>query len=377
MNRSDRAALRRADALMGADAAPVPALGDAPEPDAGFAAPVTEPDAGFAEHVPAPESLAQAVARLAKLAPLDYEQVRAAEAERFKPIRVSALDDAVEAARPKSETHGKSFTLCDPEPWPEPVSLPAVLGELEAAILRHMSMSRAGAICVTLWVAHTWCYREFEFTPRLAIISPLPRCGKSTLLAIIQATASRSFKADNISASGTFRTIEALAPLTLLLDEADSFLRDNEELRGVLNSGYERSGCVVRTIEIKEVWTPVRFSTWCPAAIAAIRRIPATIEDRSVPARLQRAGAGAGIVKLRTPGARQALREIARKFCRWRQDGPTLTAEPTVPAALNDREADISVPLLSVAEAAGPEWAERARGAARSFRPASGSRRRG
>jgi putative DNA primase/helicase len=148
-----------------------------------------------------------------------------------------------------------------------------------------------------------------------------------------------------------------------LLDEADSFLRDNEELRGVLNSGYERGGCVVRTIEIKDQWTPVRFSTWCPAAIAAIRRIPATIEDRSIPARLQRAGAGAGIVKLRTPGARQALREIARKFCRWRQDGTTLTAEPMIPAALNDREADISVPLLSIAEAAGPEWAERARAA--------------
>ncbi len=365
MSRADREALRRADALMGADATEPGAADDAPEPDA----PEMEPDAGpetdadFAEHVPPPESAAAAVARLAKLPPLDYEQMRVAEAERLG-IRVSALDDAVQAARPKSpETHGKSFTLCDPEPWLEPVSLPAILADLEATILRHMSMSRATAICATLWVAHSWVYQRFEFTPRLAILSPLPRCGKSTLLAITQATASRTFKADNISASGTFRTIESLAPLTLLLDEADAYLGENEELRGVLNSGYERGGCVVRTVEIKDQWTPVRFATFCPAAIAAIRRIPATIEDRSIPARLQRAGAGAGLVKLRAPGARQALRNIARKFCRWRQDTPALTAEPVVPAALNDREADISVPLLSIAEAAGREWTERARAA--------------
>lgn len=323
----------------------------------------TEPDDFELNSEPPPESAAETVARLAKLPPLDYEQVRVAEAERLG-IRVSALDDAVQAARPKSpETHGKSFALADPEPWPDPVSLPSVLADLEAAILRHMSMSRAGAICGTLWIAHTWVYQRFEFTPRLAVISPLPRCGKSTLLAIIASTASRTFKADNISASGTFRTIESLAPLTLLLDEADSYLGENEELRGVINSGYERGGCVVRTVEIKDVWTPVRFDTFCPAAIAAIKRIPTTIEDRSIPARLQRAAAGAGLVKLRAPGARQALREIARKFCRWRQDGPKLTAEPMIPPALNDREADISVPLLSIAEAAGPEWAERARAA--------------
>lgn len=333
-------------------------INDAPPPEA------ESVDAAFSmSDAPPPETPAEAIARLAKLEPVAYEQVRVAEAERLG-FRVSALDSFVQDARPKSpDNHGKSFTLADPEPWPEPVSLPALLADLEAAILRHMSMSRATAICATLWISHSWAYQRFEFTPRLAIISPLPRCGKSTLLSIIAATASRTFKADNISASGTFRTIEALAPLTLLLDEADAYLGDNEELRGVLNSGYERGGCVVRTIEIKDVWTPVRFSTFCPAAIAAIKRIPLTLEDRSIPARLQRAAAGAGLVKLRAPGARQALRDIARKFCRWRQDSPALTAEPMIPPALNDREADISVPLLSIAESAGPEWAERARAA--------------
>jgi putative DNA primase/helicase len=37
-----------------------------------------------------------------------------------------------------------------------------------------------------------------------------------------------------------FRAIAAWTP-TLLIDEADSFARDNEELRGVLNSGHTRT----------------------------------------------------------------------------------------------------------------------------------------
>jgi hypothetical protein len=33
----------------------------------------------------------------------------------------------------------------------------------------------------------------------------------------------------------------------LLIDEADTFLRDNEELRGVLNQGHRKGGQVIRT----------------------------------------------------------------------------------------------------------------------------------
>ncbi|MBX6385490.1 MAG: hypothetical protein IRZ07_21380, partial [Microbispora sp.] len=100
---------------------------------------------------------------------------------------------------------------------------------------RHVVMSPAAADCTALWIAHTWVYDRFQHSPRLSITSPVKRCGKSTLLDVLRATCHRPLKADNISASGVFRTVEALRPLTLLVDEADSFLGDNEELRGILN----------------------------------------------------------------------------------------------------------------------------------------------
>jgi putative DNA primase/helicase len=37
----------------------------------------------------------------------------------------------------------------------------------------------------------------------------------------------------------------------LLIDEADSFMKDNEELRGILNSGHTKAAAhVIRNVEI-------------------------------------------------------------------------------------------------------------------------------
>lgn len=319
---------------------------------------------GFTLTEPPPEDDASTIARLAKLEPLDYDRVREDEAKRMG-CRVSTLDAAVATARPKPEAAtGRLLALHDPDPWPEAVSLAELLDDVRAAILRHVILSADSATAITLWIAHTWTYARFQHTPRLGVTSPTKRCGKSTLLDILAALSRRPLKADNISAAGTFRLVEALSPLTLLLDEADSFLKENEELRGVLNSGFERSGMVVRVVEVKDEQRPTMFKTFCPVALAAIGKLPGTLEDRAIPIRLARKTAAEATRRLREPGCRAELSDLARKLCRWAQnDESELGNNPTVPAALNDREGDISVPLLAIAEAAGPEWAHRARAA--------------
>jgi len=52
----------------------------------------------------------------------------------------------------------------------------------------------------------------------------------------------------------------------MLIDEADSFLGENEQLRGILNSGHKRSSAWVwrNTGDTKEGYTPQGYSTWCP-----------------------------------------------------------------------------------------------------------------
>lgn len=302
------------------------------------------------------------IARLTTLDPMEYDREREAAAKALG-IRVGTLDQMVQAARPAPEVEGagRGVALQEVEPWPVPVVAGALLDDLAEAIRRHVVMSQAATDCAALWIAHTWVFDRFQHTPRAAVRSPAKRCGKSTLLDVFRATCARPLKADNISASGVFRTVETLRP-TLLLDEADAYLGDNDELRGVLNSGFERSGEVVRVMEVKGVLEPVRFRTCCPVALAGIGELPGTLEDRAVPLVLQRKAAGETVVKLRAPGARATLHTLARKLGRWAADrGPHLPQDPPIPDALGDREGDIAVPLLAIADNAGGDWPERAR----------------
>lgn len=304
------------------------------------------------------------LSRLAGLDPIAYDQQRDTAAKAIG-CRVGTLDEQVQARRPMPEgVTGRGVSLPVVEPWPDPVPGAALLDELTAAIRRHVILRPAAAEATALWVAHTWVACRFQHTPRLGITSPAKRCGKSTLLDVLRAICHRPLKADNISASGVFRTVEALAPLTLLLDEADSFIRENEELRGVLNSGFERSGEVIRVVEVDGEHQPIRFRTFAPLALAGIGALPSTLEDRAVPVVLQRKGAAETATKLRAPGARAQLADLARKLARWAADRRTgLPLDPAIPEAMGDREGDIAVPLLSIADDAGGPWPARARAA--------------
>jgi hypothetical protein len=101
---------------------------------------------------------------------------------------------------------------------------------------------------LALWIVHTHAFEASSITPRLFITSPEKRCGKTTLLRVIQALVPKPLLASNITAAAIFRTVEIARP-TLLIDEGDTFLRENEELRGVLNSGHSKDGQVGTSVE--------------------------------------------------------------------------------------------------------------------------------
>ena len=109
---------------------------------------------------------------------------------------------------------------------------------------RYLALPDGAAVAVALWVIHAHAFNSSPITPRLAIVSPEKRCGKTTLLRIIAALVPKPLAASNVTAAALFRTVETARP-TLLIDEADTFLPDNQELRGVLNSGHGRDGNIV------------------------------------------------------------------------------------------------------------------------------------
>lgn len=316
----------------------------------------------FFEQIPLkPDDHDAEIKRLAKLSLLDYERIRGTSAANFG-IRVTALDSAVMKLQKANKKSSQALTALPVEAAAESADGSKLLDAIKDVFEKYVVLPPHTAEAIALWIMHTWAIDAVDISPILAIISPEKRCGKTTVLKLLNRLTRRASLASNISTAALFRYIEAEQP-TLLIDEGDSFLKDNEEMRGVLNSGHSREAAYVIRCEGDDM-APRRFSTWGPKAIAAIKKLPSTLTDRSITVPMRR--------KLKTekrPRYRDKDQEqfqiLRSQALRWTDDNRKLLPDdPPVPEALDDRAADNWRPLLAIAKAAGGEWPEIARIAA-------------
>jgi putative DNA primase/helicase len=131
-----------------------------------------------------------------------------------------------------------------------------------------------------------------DVTAYLGIESPIKRCGKTTLLSLLLRLINRPVVGANVSSSSFFHVIQDLKP-TLMIDEADRFLKSKPELQGILNAGYTPdTAYVIRMgppVPGSKASSSVNFfSVWCPKVIAQIGHLPDTLADRSIVFRMQR-----------------------------------------------------------------------------------------
>ncbi len=295
-------------------------------------------------------------------------------------------------------------------PWPEPVDGGLLLDELSQLLARFVVLPPHAADTLALWIVHSYAFEFRDVTAYLGIESPEKRCGKTTLLSVLNELVSRPIAAANVSAPAFFRVIEEARP-TLLIDEADTFLEGNDGLRGILNSGYTRNTAFVMRVgfqDSKETMASAtntggslcinvattsdasggssasrmrpcleeetksgaasrlaRYSCWCPKVMATIGRLPETLADRCIVIRMQRKSKFERCERVRDidRAAAARLRQQCLRFAYDHAEAIT-AAKPAVPAELNDRAADIWEPLLALADLAGGEWPERSRRAA-------------
>src|SRR5439155_20765379 len=199
-----------------------------------------------------------------------------------------------------SITTSLPFIVPEPSPWPEPVNGSVLLQRLVDLLKRFVILPRWAAETLALWIVHTYAFHLRDVTTYIGIESPEKRCGKTKLLSILNELANRAIASSNISPPAFFRVIEDLSP-TLLIDEVDTFLSGNDQLRGILNAGYnKKTGFVLRAIasapsdnetESDPSLTSAvvkRYSCWCPKVLARIGRFPDTLADRCIIIRMQR-----------------------------------------------------------------------------------------
>ncbi|AEJ01839.1 DNA primase-like protein [Nitrosomonas sp. Is79A3] len=162
-----------------------------------------------------------------------------------------------------------------------------------------------------------------------------------------------------ISPSVLFRLIEKYRP-SLFVDEIETVLKDNGELRGLFNAGHTRDSAFVwRADTSTDDFEPKRFSVWGMKAIAGINaiKLAETVTSRSIIFELRRKRPDEKVDRLRY--AEPLLFEgFTAQLARFAEDYSNAIRQnrPILPDELGDRDQDNIEPLLQVAYVAGGHW---------------------
>jgi putative DNA primase/helicase len=306
-----------------------------------------------------PEADKAVILSLAALKKGEYEKRRNDAAKKLG-YRKPFLDEIVERLRKQegsdeSNGQGRPIEFDEPDPWEHKVNGVELLNAITAKFLEHVVMAVITARAMAVWILFTYLVHHcFQFAPRVGITSATKGCGKSTLLGLIWAMAWRALQAANISPSATYRVIDKYEP-TLTIDEADTYLIDNNELRGVLNSGHMKGESIIRASG--EDFEPRAFRTFGAVAIAMIGSLPPTLLDRSIHVELQRRKRSDTIKPFRIDRLDEC-KKLARQCLRWAQDHKIEVAaqDPQLPGEVFNRAADNWRVLKAIADVVGGPW---------------------
>jgi putative DNA primase/helicase len=311
---------------------------------------------------------------LARLNDVEYDRRRHEAADELG-IRRSTLDNQVNARRAEqAEEEGPPplFGHWVVEPWPEAVDTSGLILALVGRVKRHVILSDDEALTVALWIMFAWVHDAAAVhSPILLATSAEPNSGKTQLLSLVGFLVPRALMCVEISEATLFRGIELWHP-TILVDEADVILINNEPLRSVVNSGWTRGSNVPRCIGDEKV--PHAFPTFCPKVIGMKgRKLPDTTLSRSIIIEMKRKKTGETVTHFRSIDD-AGLAELRRRALRWADDNCEKLdgAEPDMPQGFDNRLGDNWSLLLAIADHAGGDWPTRARKAATRLSKVSG-----
>jgi hypothetical protein len=141
--------------------------------------------------------------------------------------------------------------------------------------------------------------------------------------------------------------------------------RENEDIRGVINSGHRNGATAGRCVVRGKIIETEELPSYCAVAMAGLNDLPDTIMDRSVVVRMQRRAPTEPVepwrprvnipqaAPLRDGLALWAAAVMSRPQEEWQW--------PDMPDQITDRSADCWEALLAVADLAGGHWPETAR----------------
>jgi putative DNA primase/helicase len=325
---------------------------------------------------PLPESTAQAdtpaqqsddeiIQWLASLRPLEYDRVRKEKATALG-VRPNTLDGMVKDAR-AGESEADRLPFPEVEPHPDPINPAQLLNEVSDTIRKFIVLDVEQAHAAALWVAFTWFIDDVKFAPLALITAPEKSCGKTNLLALFGRMVCRPLTASNMKSATLFRMAEKWHP-AILIDEADTFIKIDEEISGLINAGHTRDSATAWRL-VGDNYEPKSFNVWGAKALAGIaleKHLSDATMSRGIVFNLRRKLPNESVSRLRHATDDDLFEVIASKLARFEADYSQRMrlARPLLPRALSDRAQDNWEPLLAIAMCAGDEWVRRATAAA-------------
>jgi hypothetical protein len=312
------------------------------------------------------EARDRALDAIARVPDLSHQRVlaeRAAKAlgERGKKavelqigVKATALREARERAK-EAVRHGRLLRI--------KVEPAVLVEELVQYLNQRMYLRPGAALLLALYVLNTWCFDLFETVAYLLVTSPLPECGKSRLLALLNAVCARAREWVSVSGASMFRTIELCKP-TLLIDQVEKLAAADESSRdliAILDAGYKKGARVPRmTGNNHDIL--IEFSVYCPKVLACVGKPKGALLDRCIVNELERKPRSVKLKSARTKAiARiaEGLRDACEAYAVQQREGlirlygeePDEGYWPTLP----DREQELFGPLLLHAHIAGIE----------------------
>src|SRR5437773_5587879 len=91
-----------------------------------------------------------------------------------------------------------------------------LLVSLEDRFGRHVVVPVGVPLVLSLWAINTYLFEVFDYCPYIALVSPLKRCGKTTVLKLLAKITRQSAFTVNISDAAWFRLIDARRPTLLM-----------------------------------------------------------------------------------------------------------------------------------------------------------------
>jgi hypothetical protein len=210
----------------------------------------------------------------------------------------------------------------------------------------HVAIVGAERIAAALWILHTYVYDSFRHTPRLALLSPVNGCGKTTLLSLLGLLVRYPSLTANTTPAVIYYELGRNPYTAWLIDEADNldlFGHRAGVLRSVLNIGHTRGATVSRMVRGK----PHKIQVYAPVAIAAIGALPFPILRRSIEINMQRLPPDCSVEHLDDASPQWAASreqiQLWAKQCRF-------APSREIPSQLHNRAADNWRILLAIAD---------------------------